>query len=159
MQVLTDTNPCINQAIHVLLIHGFAVFFTYYHFGAVTISDDITSNVHSSKHNLVTLKWSSHLPWKGFQSVHRYTSGRSTFKFGLETTLSIQGSSKVYLVQCLSNQWKVLDTVTVKCLWFISHPPLESVTGAKITIATCTFLICNRLHKNVSYMQQYYRRI
>ena len=80
----------------------------------------------------------------------QYTDGRNTFKFGLETTLSIQESSKVNLVQSLSNQWKVLDTVTVKCLWSVSQPHLESVTGAfKITIATCTFLICNRLHKNV----------
>ena len=33
-----------------------------------------------------------------------YTSGRNTFKFSLETTLSIQESSKVNLVQSLSNQ-------------------------------------------------------
>ena len=33
-----------------------------------------------------------------------YTSGRNTFKFGLETTLSIQESSKINLVQSLSNQ-------------------------------------------------------
>ena len=83
-------------------------------------------------------------------AVLHYTSGRNTLKFGLETTLSIQESSKVKLVQSLSNQWKVLDTVTVKCLWSVSQPHLESVTGAlKITIATCTFFICNRLHKNV----------
>ena len=35
-----------------------------------------------------------------FQKLHR----RKTFKFGLETTLSIQESSKVNLVQSLSNQ-------------------------------------------------------
>ena len=33
-----------------------------------------------------------------------YTSGRNTFKFGLETTVSIQESSKVNLVQSLSTQ-------------------------------------------------------
>ena len=34
----------------------------------------------------------------------------------------------------------------------------QSVTDAlKITIATCTLLIFSRLHKNVSYMLQYYR--
>ena len=45
-----------------------------------------------------------------------YACGRNTFNFGLETTLSIQESSKVNLVQSLSNQSKILETVTVKCL-------------------------------------------
>ena len=83
-----------------------------------------------------------------------YTSGGNTFNFAL----SIQESSKVNLVQKLSNQWKVLETVTIKCLWSVRPPHLERVTGAfKITIATCTLLICSRLHKNISYMQQYCR--
>ena len=72
-------------------------------------------------------------------NIHQW---KNTFKFGLETTLSIQEWSKVNLVQSLSTQWKFLDTVTVKCLWSVSQPHLESVTGAvKITIATCTFFL------------------
>ena len=102
----------------------------------------VLSNFHGF--NLAILGW-LHQVNNGW-----YASGRNTFKFGLETTLSIQESSKVNLVQSLSSQWKVLDTVTVKCFWSVSQPHLESVTGAlKITIATCTFFICNRHYKNV----------
>ena len=37
--------------------------------------------------------------------IMRYTSGRNAFKFGLETTLSIQESSKVNLVKvCQINE-------------------------------------------------------
>ena len=57
-------------------------------------------------------------------NLNSYTSGRNTFNFGLETTLSVQQSSKVNLVQSLSNQWKVLETVTVKCLWSVGQPYL-----------------------------------
>ena len=57
-------------------------------------------------------------------NLNSYTSGRNTFNFGLATTLSVQQSSKINLVQSLSNQWKVLETVTVKCLWSVGQPHL-----------------------------------
>ena len=51
--VLTDTNPCFNKAIHVLLMHRFAVLQISIP-GPTQKTDVIISNVDSSKRTFVT---------------------------------------------------------------------------------------------------------
>ena len=50
--ILTGKNPCINQAIHLLLMQGFCKLHALL---AVTKIDVINSNVHRNEHNLVIL--------------------------------------------------------------------------------------------------------
>ena len=53
--VLNGANPCINKAIHVLLIHSFTILHNK-HSRAVTKFDVIINNVDSMKRKFVTLK-------------------------------------------------------------------------------------------------------
>ena len=53
--ILTGKKTCINQAIHVLLMHSFC--FTYTHSRAIIKIDVINSNMHKSEHNLVMSGW------------------------------------------------------------------------------------------------------
>ena len=51
--VLTGKNPCINQAIHVLLMHGFCTLLIRVRILGHNKNDAINSNVHSNERNLL----------------------------------------------------------------------------------------------------------